>query len=132
MAEESKLKKDISTFITLIKQKFNISDKGKPVEDSDSTDIQNYDDVEEEPPLSKARMTDGERDKTLSINKTLVNICIFVVIFIVAAAFYYKSHDDTDKNEAQNSSQQVQLQNRHQIQIWLNNRTVDLIIKIRK
>ena len=107
MAEESKWKKDISTFITLIKQKFNISDKGKYADD-DSAEIQNYDDVEEEPPLSKARMTDGERDKTLSINKKLVNLAIFGFIFIVALAFYYNSHEGTDKNEDKNPNQQIQ------------------------
>ena len=108
MAEESKWKKDVSTFITLIKQKFNISSKEKTVEDS--ADIQNYDDVEDEPPLDKTRMTDGEREKTLSINKNLVNLAIFVVIFVVAAAFYYKSYEDTDMNEAKNPSQQVHQQ----------------------
>jgi len=108
VAEESKWKKDISIFITLIKQKFNISSKEKTVEDS--ADIQNYDDVEDEPPLDKTRMTDGEREKTLSINKNLVNLAIFVVISVVAAAFYYKSYEDTDMNEAKNPSQQVHQQ----------------------
>lgn len=105
MTEEPKWKRDISTFITLIKQKFNIFNKEKTVEDS--ADIENYDDVEEEPPLNKTRMTDGERDKTLSINKKLVNLAIFGFIFIVAAAFYYKSYD-ADVNDARNTNQQIQ------------------------
>ena len=47
--------------------------------------------LEENKNLSKVRMTDGERDKTLGINKKLVNLALIFVVVIVIVAFLYKA-----------------------------------------
>ncbi len=67
--------------------------------------------LEENKNLSKVRMTDGERDKTLGINKKLVNLALIFVVVIVIVAFLYKAmgHEEgASSNSQQQTTQQEQ------------------------
>ena len=67
--------------------------------------------LEENKNLSKVRMTDGERDKTLGINKKLVNLALIFVVVIVIVAFLYKAmgHEEGASSKSpQQTTQQEQ------------------------
>ena len=66
--------------------------------------------LEENKNLSKVRMTDGERDKTLGINKKLVNLALIFVVVIVIVAFLYKAmgHEEGASSNSQQTTQQEQ------------------------
>ena len=67
--------------------------------------------LEENKNLSKVRMTDGERDKTLGINKKLVNLTLIFVVVIVIVAFLYKAmgHEEGASSKSpQQTTQQEQ------------------------
>ena len=67
--------------------------------------------LEENKNLSKIRMTDGERDKTLGINKKLVNLALIFVVVIVIVAFLYKAmgHEEGASSKSpQQTTQQEQ------------------------
>ena len=66
--------------------------------------------LEENKSLSKVRMTDGERDKTLGINKKLVNLALIFVVVIVIVAFLYKAmgHEEGASSNLQQTTQQEQ------------------------
>ena len=66
--------------------------------------------LEETKNLSKVRMTDGERDKTLGINKKLVNLALIFVVVIVIVAFLYKAmgHEEGASSNSQQTTQQEQ------------------------
>lgn len=66
--------------------------------------------LEENKDLSKVRMTDGERDKTLGINKKLVNLALIFVVVIVIVAFLYKAmgHKEGASSNSQQTTQQEQ------------------------
>lgn len=66
--------------------------------------------LEENKNLSKVRMTDGERDKTLGINKKLVNLALIFVVVIVIVAFMYKAmgHEEGASSNSQQTTQQEQ------------------------
>lgn len=66
--------------------------------------------LEENKHLSKVCMTDGERDKTLGINKKLVNLALIFVVVIVIVAFLYKAmgHEEGASSNSQQTTQQEQ------------------------
>lgn len=67
--------------------------------------------LEENKNLSKVRMTDGERDKTLGINKKLVNLALIFVVVVVIVAFLYKAmgHEEGASSKSpQQTTQQEQ------------------------
>lgn len=66
--------------------------------------------LDENKDLSKVRMTDGERDKTLGINKKLVNLALIFVVVIVIVAFLYKAmgHEEGASSNSQQTTQQEQ------------------------
>lgn len=66
--------------------------------------------LEENKNLSKVRMTNGERDKTLGINKKLVNLALIFVVVIVIVAFLYKAmgHEEGASSNSQQTPQQEQ------------------------
>lgn len=66
--------------------------------------------LEENKNLSKVRMTNGERDKTLGINKKLVNLALIFVVVIVIVAFLYKAmgHEEGASSNSQQTTQQEQ------------------------
>lgn len=66
--------------------------------------------LDENKDLSKVHMTDGERDKTLGINKKLVNLALIFVVVIVIVAFLYKAmgHEEGASSNSQQTTQQEQ------------------------
>lgn len=66
--------------------------------------------LEENKNLSKVRMTNGERDKTLGINKKLVNLALIFIVVIVIVAFLYKAmgHEEGASSNSQQTPQQEQ------------------------
>ena len=64
--------------------------------------------LEENKNLSKVLMTDGERDKTLGINKKLVNLALIFVVVIVIVAFLYKAMGHEEGASSKSPQQMTQ------------------------
>lgn len=103
------MKKDISTWVALLKQKITGKSPGEP--DADIEEAQNYDEMEEEKEsLSKTRMTDGQRDTTMGINKKVVNLTIMGIVLVIVTAFFYKTSSNNEVEQQAGNPQQKQEQ----------------------
>lgn len=110
MADRS-IKKDISTWAALLKQKLTGKYPGEE-ETAIEEEGQNYDEMEDEKEsLGKIRMTDGQRDTTMGINKKVVNLTIMGIVLVIVMAFFYKtsSNNEVEQQQAgQNQQKQEQ------------------------
>ena len=107
---------DISKHITAIKQLIiSRLPKKRQAAGRDNSDDDTYDEQDEEDRQpGNISMTDGEKDKTLGINKQFVNIALVASGLIILVAFAYNIMDNGDGNSQQDNGQ-VQKMNRRLI-----------------
>ncbi|WP_298595481.1 TrbI/VirB10 family protein [uncultured Mitsuokella sp.] len=92
----------ISKFFETVKA--TIARKRKsPHEDVDSdpeADEAELSDIERENArVNRISMTDGQRDKTLGINKKIVNMGLLFIVVLIVVAFLYKSSNNAEKQQ---------------------------------
>ena len=98
---------DISKHITAIKQLIiSRLPKKRQAAGRDNSDDDTYDEQDEEDRQpGNISMTDGEKDKTLGINKQFVNIALVASGLIILVAFAYNIMDSGDGSSQQDNSQ---------------------------
>lgn len=98
---------DISKHITAIKQLIiSRLPKKRQAAGRDNSDDDTYDEQDEEDRQpGNISMTDGEKDKTLGINKQFVNIALVASGLIILVAFAYNIMDNGDGNSQQDNGQ---------------------------
>lgn len=98
---------DISKHITAIKQLIiSRLSKKRQAAGRDNSDDDTYDEQDEEDRQpGNISMTDGEKDKTLGINKQFVNIALVASGLIILVAFAYNIMDSGDGSSQQDNSQ---------------------------
>lgn len=98
---------DISKHITAIKQLIiSRLPKKRQAAGRDNSDDDTYDEQDEEDRQpGNISMTDGEKDKTLGINKQFVNIALVASGLIILVAFAYNIMDNGDGSSQQDNGQ---------------------------
>lgn len=100
----NQLLKTLQDWQKLLKLKKQNKKEGTDIDDDAAADAAI---LAENKNLNKVHMTDGARDKTLGINKKLVNLAIIFIVTIIAVAFLYKAMG----NDEQGTSKSAQPQN---------------------
>lgn len=104
----SSISKHLDTIKKLFDKKRNVKKDDPKIQDMEEDEefVDDFDDEDANP--GNVRLNDGQRDKTLGINKKIVNTVLISIGLIIAVAWFYNMSDDKEKAENQRANEQMQ------------------------